>query len=142
MRNVLSCRFPLFSLVVVTGCLLASISRVHAQETIAFSAEQVSRGETLYRETCQICHGNRLSNGQFGTPLRGSFFRNNWKGKSLGDLATNTFEKMPPDNVESLSYGQITDVLAFILSRNDLEAGDAPMSTDVEILAGIPLPWQ
>jgi mono/diheme cytochrome c family protein len=116
-------------------------AQTHAQEAIAFTAEQVESGQTIYQETCQICHGNRLSNGQFGTPLRGSYFRNNWQGKSLGELVQHTWEKMPPDNVQSMSREQVTQVLAFILSRNDLEAGDTAMSTDMDRLNSIPLPW-
>ena len=120
----------------------AFITQANAQEEIQFTEEQVGNGETIYRETCQICHGNRLSNGQFGTPLRGSFFRRNWTGKSLGELVQHTWEKMPPDNVESLTWDQVTDVLSFILSRNDLMAGDTPMTTDMETLNAIALPWE
>lgn len=110
--------------------------------TIHFTADQVASGEVLYKETCQICHGNRLSNGQFGTPLKGGFFHNTWKGRTLGELAQQVWEKMPPDNVQSLTREQVTDVLSFILSHNDLEAGDTAMSTDMDILDGTPLPWQ
>ena len=113
-----------------------------AQDAITFTAEQVKNGETLYQTTCQICHGNRLSNGQFGTPLRGSYFRNTWKGKTLGELVQHTWEKMPPDNVQSLSWEQVNEVLAFILSRNDIEAGDKAMTTDRTVLDATPLPWQ
>ena len=131
-------RIPLFSSFFL---LLVFTSQVSAQDAIQFSAEQVEKGQTLYRDTCQICHGNRLSNGQFGTPLRGSFFRKNWAGKTLGELVQHTWEKMPPDNVQSLSREQITNVLAFIFSRNDLTAGETAMSTDMDVLNAIALPW-
>ena len=114
----------------------------HAQEVVSFTEEQVTKGQTLYSETCQICHGNRLSNGQFGTPLRTSFFQNNWKGKSLGELAQNIWEKMPPDNVQSLTWDQVTAVLAFILSRNNIEPADTAMTTDMDTLNAIALPWE
>lgn len=119
-----------------------AVTPARAQGLVPFNGDQVARGQVIYSETCQICHGNRLSNGQFGTPLRGSFFRNNWRGKSLGDLAQHTWEKMPPDNVQSLSWEQVTDVLAFILSRNDIEPGETAMTTDMDNLRGIPLPWE
>ena len=121
---------------------LCIISVTNAQETLPFTTAQVEKGQIIYSETCQICHGNRLSNGQFGTPLRGSFFRRNWSGKSLGELVQHTWEKMPPDNVESLTWEQVTEVLSFILSRNDLEPGETPMTTDMETLNSIPLPWE
>lgn len=122
--------------------LLSFVMQTNAQEEIQFTEEQVGNGQSIYRETCQICHGNRLSNGQFGTPLRGSFFRKNWTGKSLGELVQHTWEKMPPDNVESLTWDQVTEVLSFILSRNDLMAGDTPMTTDMDTLNTIALPWE
>lgn len=122
--------------------LLAVCPVTVAQDVLVFSTTQVEKGQTLYRETCQICHGNRLSNGQFGTPLRGSFFRNNWKGKTVGELVQHTMEKMPPDNVGSLSIEQATNVLSFILSRNDLEPGDTAMSLDMNALNAIALPWE
>jgi len=113
-----------------------------AQEAITFTEVQVNDGQNIYRETCQICHGNRLSNGQFGTPLRGSFFRKNWAGKSLGELVQHTWEKMPPDNVKSLSWEEVTAVLSFILSRNDLPASSTAMTTEMDTLNAIPLPWK
>ncbi len=119
---------------------MAAASSVTAQETVHFSTDQVEAGQAIYRETCQICHGNRLSNGQFGTPLRGSFFRNNWKGKTLGELLQHTWEKMPPDNVQSLSREQVASVIAFIFSRNNLEAGEIPMKPDPS--QATPLPWE
>ena len=134
---------PLQPRLLLATFLLSCLSvTARAQEEVVFSTAQVESGQVIYRETCQICHGNRLSNGQFGTPLKGSFFRNNWKGKTLGELVQHTWEKMPPDNVQSLTWDQVTDVLSFILSQNALEAGETAMSTDMDILVGIPLPWQ
>ena len=127
------------SLLMFISCTASS---VYAQETVQFTAEQVASGEAIYRETCQICHGNRLSNGQFGTPLRGSFFANNWKGKSLGELVKNTYEKMPPDNVMSMSMQQYAEVIAFILSRNNIEPGDIAIEGNIDALNLVPLPWE
>jgi len=126
---------------ILVPCLVMPASAV-SQEAVEFTSEQVDRGQVIYSETCQICHGNRLSNGQFGTPLRGSFFRNNWAGKTLGELTSQVWEKMPPDNVQSLSWEQVTDVVSFILSHNNLEPGASAMPTDTDSLAATPLPWQ
>ena len=122
--------------------MLALCSQSHAQPaSIQFTAEQVARGETTYKETCQICHGNRLSNGQFGTPLKGSFFHNNWKGKTLGELVQQAYENMPPDNKMSMPVQQYAEVIAFILSRNDIAPGETPITDDLEALKQVSLPW-
>ena len=135
-------RFSLLSTLSLFTLFCALSSNTYAQKAIHFTSEQVANGEVIYKEACQICHGNRLSNGQFGSPLRGNFFKNNWKGKSLGELVQNTYEKMPPDNVMSMSIEQSTEVVSFILSRNDIEPGEIPLQTDFESLNLIALPWQ
>jgi mono/diheme cytochrome c family protein len=117
------------------------ISPVHAQQDIPFTQDQVAAGRALYREICQTCHGATLSDGQFGTPLRGNFFRNKWAGLSLGELMQFMYEKMPPDNLASLSNDQISALLAYIFSRNNMTAGDTPMSGDYRQQQDVKLPW-
>jgi len=114
---------------------------VLAQDSLGFTQEQADAGRAAYRDTCQICHGSTLANGQFGTPLRGSFFREKWKGKSIGELQQFMFEKMPPDKVMTLTPEQSANLLAFILSRNDLMPGTEPLSGDYKSQMELMLPW-
>jgi hypothetical protein len=51
------------------------------------------------------------------------------------------YEKMPPDNVMSLTPEQHADLLAFILSRNDMLPGETALSGDIEANNAIALPW-
>jgi len=112
-----------------------------AQDSLSFTQEQADAGRAAYRDACQICHGSTLANGQFGTPLRGSFFREKWKGKSVGELQQFIFEKMPPDKVMSLTPEQSANLLAFILSRNDLMPGTEPLSGDYKSQMELLVPW-
>ena len=112
-----------------------------AQDSLSYTQEQADAGRAAYRDACQICHGSTLANGQFGTPLRGSFFREKWKGKSVGELQQFMFEKMPPDKVMSLTPEQSANLLAFILSRNDLMPGTEPLSGDYKSQTELLLPW-
>jgi mono/diheme cytochrome c family protein len=112
-----------------------------ARAQIIFTQEQVAGGRAIYREICQTCHGATLADGQFGTPLRGNFFRNKWAGMSLGELMQFMYEKMPPDNLESLSGEEIARLLAYIFSRNDMTAGDTPLSDDIQGQMETRLPW-
>jgi mono/diheme cytochrome c family protein len=114
---------------------------VFAENSLSFTQEQADAGRSAYRDTCQVCHGSTLANGQFGTPLKGSFFREKWKGKSVGELQQFMFEKMPPDKVMSLTPEQSANLLAFILSRNDLMPGTEPLSGDYKSQTGLLLPW-
>ena len=111
-------------------------------DEVPFTEAQAEAGKVIYKEICQLCHGTSLSNGQFGTPLRGSFFRKKWTGKKLGELMQFTMESMPPDNKNSLAPEQYAAVLAYILSRNDLLPGTAAMPTDSQALGNIMLPWE
>jgi cytochrome c5 len=127
-------------LLLVSALLLTGMVPADAQE-LSFSAEQVEAGNAIYKETCQLCHGTTLGNGQFGTPLRGNYFRKKWGGKSLGELLQFTLESMPPDNKGGLAPEQYAAAVAFILSRNDLAPGAAPMPADPAALQAVPLPW-
>lgn len=128
----------LSSLLLVAGCHSPLLA---AQDIPAFTQEQADAGRAAYRETCQICHGSTLTNGQFGTPLRGNFFREKWKGKSVGELQQFMFEKMPPDKVMTLTPEQTANLAAFILSRNDQAAGAEPLSGDYKNQMQLMLPW-
>jgi len=129
----------------VPGCLAILLLIFRAATALAagpeFSAEQVATGQALYRENCQLCHGTSLANGQFGTPLRGSYFRNRWAGKSLGELLQFTIESMPPDRKGELPHEEYAALLAFILSRNELAEGEQIMPADSSALQDVILPW-
>jgi mono/diheme cytochrome c family protein len=127
-------------LALLLSCLLPVTSAL-AQDMPGFTDEQAKAGQATYREQCQICHGSSLVNGQFGTPLRGSFFTDKWSGKSVGELQQFIYEKMPPDKVESLTAEQTSQLLAYILSRNNLAAGTTPLSGDNKALNAQMLPW-
>lgn len=120
--------------------LTAGTACASAQE-LSFTQQQVDAGVEVYKATCQLCHGTSLSNGQFGTPLRGSYFRKKWGGKSVGELLQFTLESMPPDNKGGLPAEQYAAALAYILSRNDVSVGTDAMPADPALLQGTLLPW-
>ena len=128
-------------LVSFSACASLMAGTAAAQTNLNFTAAQAESGQAKYKEVCQICHGSSLANGQFGTPLRGSFFRDKWKGKSLGELQQFMYEKMPPDKVMSLTPDQHADLLAFILSRNDMMPGETPLSSEIKSNNAVMLPW-
>jgi mono/diheme cytochrome c family protein len=131
-------KYLLSSLLLATACHSPTL---FAQDAPSFTQEQADAGRAVYRESCQMCHGSTLTNGQFGTPLRGNFFREKWTGKSVGELEQFVFEKMPPDKVMTLEPEQVAKLTAFILSRNDLASGTEALSGDYASQLGTLLPW-
>ena len=111
-----------------------------AQE-VTFTEDQVGTGAALYEEFCVECHGNNLDNGRFGTPLKGFFFENRWKGRSLGELARYTWEEMPEGNGKYLNIDEYVALVAYILEANGLESSATPMSDDFTTLDGVTLPF-
>ena len=128
------------ALLLAPSLLLGGAVPANAQ-ALPFTADQAEAGSAVYKETCQLCHGTTLSNGQFGTPLRGNYFRKKWGGKSLGELLQFTLESMPPDNKGGLAPEQYAAAVAYILSRNDVAPGTAAMPVDPGRLQDLPLPW-
>lgn len=127
------CRYAALLFVCGTGHLAA--------QDLSFTAAQVEAGITTYKASCQLCHGTTMANGQFGTPLRGSYFRKKWAGKSVGELLQFTIDSMPPDNKGGLPPEQYAAVLAYVFSRNDLQPGTTDLSSDPSALTSVLLPW-
>lgn len=125
-------------LIPVAFLLLSSFS--FSQE-LTFTNDQVTQGNDIYVQHCQVCHGTNLDNGQFATPIKGFFFEMKWGGKTLGELARFTWEEMPEGNGKLLRVEEYIATVAFILSKNGIEASDTPMSEDFNALDDIALPF-
>jgi mono/diheme cytochrome c family protein len=48
-----------------------------------FTAQQAAAGKTAYNSNCAVCHGSTMTNGTFGPPLAGEYFRNAWFGRTV-----------------------------------------------------------
>lgn len=117
-------------LVFAFGMLCAVVTSAAAQAPI-FSAEQAARGKDSYIQRCGMCHGENLDDGDFGgAPLRGSWFRDHWGAGSVASLFSYVKTTMPPDNPGGLNDTTYTDILTYILQRNQYAAGDAEMKPD------------
>ncbi len=104
-----------------------------------YTIEQAERGEALYQQSCLICHGENLNDGEFGAPLKGTSFSIRWAGASMDALLEQTRE-MPPGQTNSFSGQQYADMIAFILQENDIPAGDENLPSDATALAALFLP--
>jgi alcohol dehydrogenase (cytochrome c) len=75
-----------------------------------------------------VCHGANLQ-GESGTPLTGATFSQAYGGGTAAQLYDFLSRQMPLDAPGTLTQQQYLDVTAYILSRNGLAAGDAPLTT-------------
>jgi alcohol dehydrogenase (cytochrome c) len=107
--------------------LALGATRGEAESTGAYTAEQASRGATVYTQYCAQCHGANLQ-GEAGTPLMGRTFLQAYGAGTAAQLYDFLSRQMPLNAPGSLSQPQYLDVTAFILERNGLPPGAAPLS--------------
>lgn len=104
-----------------------------------YTAEQATRGDSLYKVTCVKCHGPDLAGGDDGAPLAGKLFLGNWTGLPLNELYEKIRTTMPSDNPKTVPPEQLIDILAFMLSKNAFPAGSKVLTTDSTLLKDIKL---
>jgi len=88
-----------------------------------------------------LCHGVKLSDAQFGAPLRGAYFQSRWHGRSAAELFLYAQASMPPENPMSLPSGDYADVTAYVLQANAVEPGKQELPADANVLLQMLLPW-
>jgi mono/diheme cytochrome c family protein len=98
-----------------------------------FSAAQAARGKAAYNSNCAVCHGNTMTNGTFGTPLAGTYFKDKWAGKTVRAFY-NKAKTMPPPAPSSLPDDTYADIVAYVLDINGFKAGDAELAANSEAL--------
>ena len=103
-----------------------------------YTVAQATRGKALYEEQCASCHGAMTSFTPDLAPLLGDYvFQAAWKNRSLTQLFDRIRDTMPQNKPRTLSPDQTVDLIAYILSANQLPAGEIPLSTDLEALKQI-----
>jgi PQQ-dependent dehydrogenase (s-GDH family) len=88
---------------------------------LQFTAEQAAKGKTAYNSNCAVCHGNTMTNGTFGPPLAGEYFRNKWLGMTVRRFYDHA-KTMPPSAPASLQDDAYADIVAYILEVNGFKA--------------------
>jgi PQQ-dependent dehydrogenase (methanol/ethanol family) len=91
-----------------------------------FTAAQAARGGAVYMQSCSECHGAHLE-GQAGPPLTGESFDALYGQGTAAELYDFTSRQMPQNAPGSLTQAQYLDVTAYLLARNGMPAGSAPL---------------
>ena len=125
---------------VALAVVLFASAAVQATKSVwngVYTSEQATRGGELYHGRCADCHGDDLEGRERAPALAGGAFGQRWDGSTLKKLFER-MEDMPPDDPEArLQPKQSVDVLAFLLSVNNIPAGTATLVTDRDALAAI-----
>jgi alcohol dehydrogenase (cytochrome c) len=95
---------------------------------VGFTELQARRGQTVYAESCALCHGPHLNDGQFGPPVKGPAFKARWHDQLPEALWASIIKRMPPASPGSLDSRAYTDVAAFLLRENGEPAGTAELA--------------
>lgn len=107
--------------------LAATAERATPGVPAQFTAQQVVAGKTAYNSSCAVCHGSTMTNGTFGTPLAGEYFKKMWWGRSMRSLYDRAHKTMPPAAPASLPKESYANILAYILDVNGLKAGKSQL---------------
>jgi mono/diheme cytochrome c family protein len=100
---------------------------VGAMATLAYTGGQADAGQQVFATICAACHGATLQGGM-GPALVGSAFRANWQ--SAAGLLSFVARQMPLSAPGSLSPEQYTNVVAFLLRKNDIPADEKPLDAE------------
>ena len=96
-----------------------------------YSADQATRGEGFFRETCLSCHAS--------SEFRGSSFERQWRGRTVRDLYGEIAYSMPDDNPGGLPARTYTDIVAYLLELNGYPPGTAELTPDRNAMRALTL---
>lgn len=87
-----------------------------------YTAEQAKQGSAVYRQSCELCHGENLNDGS-SPPITGDAFYSVWGGRTTGELLHYLETEMPTGSPGSLSEEQYLQVLAYVFQVSGFPAG-------------------
>src|SRR5262245_42816715 len=132
-------RVGVFAIAAVTAFALSYASVRAGQDTTkttwdgVYSKSQAAKGETIFNEKCQKCHGADAA-GADAPSLADSGFAGDWDGLTLAQLFDRTRSSMPQDAPQTLGREETASIIAYLLSKNNFPAGEADLSERGEML--------
>ena len=91
-----------------------------------YTAAQAERGKDLASTNCSACHA--------ATEWGSASFMSRWGGSSIAHLHVHIRENMPYDSPGRLTAKEYADIIAYMLSLNNVPAGQSELpSTTAEL---------
>ncbi len=102
-----------------------------------YSSAQATQGERIYGMACATCHAPDLSGSGQAPALADADFAKEWDQQPLSDLFDRIRTTMPADAPGTLEGGDVAAVMAFLLKKAGMPAGDAELPADATALKSI-----
>ena len=102
-----------------------------------FTVAQATRGKALFDNSCSRCHNVALTGSERGPALKGELFWSHWEDDTLLTLFTKIRDTMPQGGIESVPDEGKLDILAHILSLNEIPSGKEELSLKAGVLENI-----
>ncbi|MGH9627749.1 MAG: c-type cytochrome [Bryobacteraceae bacterium] len=99
-----------------------------------FTAAQAAKGKTAYNSNCAVCHGTTMTNGAYGTPLAGEYFKAKWSNQTARAFYDRAQKTMPPAHPGSLPADTYANIVAYVFEVNGFKAGNVLLPADSEAL--------
>ena len=134
---------PFLLAAIAVAAMLGSTALLSAQTSMrsvwdgVYTQAQADHGKQLFGENCAKCHGGQLQGMDEIPPLAGSHFMADWETQSIADLVQRIHNTMPMDNPGALSAASSTDVVAYLLSQNNIPGGTTALPTDASMQSQI-----
>jgi len=148
MKQTQQRRHPVFSMLLAVAILtIAAVTPLMAQAPAAsktvwdgvYTQEQAARGAISFSSNCTRCHAAEPNAGEEGKNLAGKAFWDSFRESTVDHLLDFVSKNMPNGAGGSLNANTYADLVAFILSRNDIPSGTAELTKEsangVQIIA-------
>lgn len=127
-----------WSTLALTAILAGTVIPVIAHDDSSmplYTAQQAAAGKILYAAKCAQCHGETLQGGAAGALAGPAFaatwsydeFQGDWAQPTVDDLDYIIRATMPKGTPGTLTPGEYTEVLSYVLQQNGYASGATPL---------------
>ena len=95
-----------------------------------YTAEEATRGQAAFVQSCSGCHGAQGDYRQMGPAFQGTPFMERWREFNVGSIFNLIHDTMPRDNPGGLDDRTYLDIIARMLQVNGFPAGTEQLTVE------------